>query len=101
MQRRDTWLCAGRIDAPIRRPEVARRGVDCRVRDVDADPRWHLDGGSVDEDIEMRMDVVIEELVGLRLEAGGGGEIERLRWRWPGHPTRRRLGGGLRLLNLG
>jgi hypothetical protein len=47
------------------------------------------------------MDVVIEELVGLGLEAGGDGEIERVRWRWPGHPTRRRLGGGLRFLNLG
>ena len=42
-----------------------------------------------------------EELVGLGLEAGGDGEIERVRWSRPWDSTRRRFGGGLRFLNLG
>ena len=46
------------------------------------------------------MDVVVEELVGLRLEAGGDSAIERIRRGRPRHSSRRRVGGGFRFLNL-
>jgi hypothetical protein len=48
----------------------------------------------------MRMDVEVQELLGLRLEAGGDGAIERVRWSRLGDSTRRRFGGGLHILNL-
>jgi hypothetical protein len=46
------------------------------------------------------MDVEVQELLGLRLEAGGDGAIERVRWSRLGDSTRRRFGGGLHILNL-
>ncbi len=48
----------------------------------------------------MSMDVEVEELVSLRLEAGGRGAIERVRWGGPGHASRLRLGGRRRFLIL-
>src|SRR5213592_3397348 len=101
VQRRDAGLGARRIDAPVRRPEGALRGVHGGIADVDAYAGRHLDRFPVNEDIEMRVDMVIEELVRYRLKTGSHDPIERVRWRRPWHSAARRLGRGFRLLNLG
>ena len=59
VQRRDARLVARHDDAAVRRQPVDRERVHARIGDVDPETRGHEDVLAVDEDVEVRVHVVL------------------------------------------
>ena len=75
---------------PSSRPGIAE-GLDVGILDVDSDPCRYDHTLAVHEDVEMRVDVMRESLLALRLQPRGNGEAQRVFGGSPGSRAVRRL----------
>ena len=96
VQRRDARLRA-QLDAPVRLRAVRSiaEGLDAGILDVDSDPCRYDHTLAVHEDVEMRVDVMRESLLALRLQPRGNGEAQRVFRGSPGSRAVRRLRRGV------
>ena len=96
VQRRDARLRA-QLDAPVRLRAVRgiAEGLDVGILDVDSDPCRYDHTLAVHEDVEMRVDVMRESLLALRLQPRGNGEAQRVFRGSPGSRAVRRLRRGV------